>query len=171
MRESNFNTELRRALDRLSPAWSYKIPDAPFSRTMSQMRFAPEKPFDIAAMIAGRGFAIESKLMKKWASFGMKDLRKSQIRNLFLFHRAAKSPTGVQVGFSLVALNVRIPNEPIRFLFFRFDYLQLVESIPAARLKTLPFCAYEGGELILKSNFWSSQCVGSGLSLSKTRRG
>jgi len=89
MRESVFNTEVKNSIKEYG-GWAYKIPDSPVSRTMGATTFTPEKPCDIifayrstfnkkAKPIWG---GIEGKQMKKFESFGIMDIRASQIRNL-----------------------------------------------------------------------------------------
>ena len=142
MRESNFVTELRRGLEKIN-IWSYKIPDAPYAS--AAMRFAPEKPGDIIAMADGTGLLIECKQIKKWSAFGMKNLTRSQVRNLFLYQRAG--------GISLVALNVRIPGEFSRFLFFDFLAFQAKEKFSAKELRSLNFCVSQKFP-VLSLEFW-----------------
>jgi len=160
MRESIFVTELRNGLDALGLAsWSYKIPDAPYSQ-IATMRFIPEKPADIISMIGGSGLLIECKQIKEWKAFGMKDLTKSQKRNLFLFNRAG--------GTSLVALNVRIPGQTPLYLFFEFNAFQEKERFMAAELKTLEYQKYQAGEIQLEMKFFRDPKVVWGLRDPKT---
>ena len=146
MRESTFVTELRNGLDALGLAsWSYKIPDAPYSQ-IATMRFIPEKPADLVCMLRGEGILIECKQIKKWQAFGVKELTKSQMRNLYLFSRAG--------GTSLVALNVRIPGETPLFTFFEFNALAEKIRFTGAELKTLRFQKYQKGKIKLHEEFY-----------------
>ena len=100
MREAQFNSEVMKSL-KSHGYWCYKIPDSPASWTMDRTRFTADKPFDIVACTyGGQMIAIEGKQTKKFESFGLKNMRDSQIENLEKVHKLG--------GKALVFLNVRI---------------------------------------------------------------
>lgn len=142
MREATFTTELRNALDKWG-AWSYKIPDFPYRQALVT-QFAPEKPCDIIALKKGTFYGIETKMARKWEAFGIKDLTRSQLRNLYLMH--------LQGGQALVALCVRIPQERIRYRFFKFIDLHTRQRWLAKELRELTWDQYEGGVIVLENS-------------------
>jgi hypothetical protein len=80
MKESMFNYEVVRSLKKLG-CWAYKIPDFPQSMVVGA-RFNPEKPCDIVAFVGKMGIGIEGKMIRKYESFGSRNLRPSQIKNM-----------------------------------------------------------------------------------------
>jgi Holliday junction resolvase len=97
MKEKHFVVELKNSLK--NHGFFFKIPDIPASMTM--MRFMPDKPFDVIAVVKGIPIAIEAKMIKDHKSFGAKDLRETQVSGLTEFKNAG--------GRSFVFLNIRRP--------------------------------------------------------------
>jgi len=80
MKEAHVNTEWKNSLKAYG-AWAYKIADMPHFTGM-KTRFDVEKPCDIVGGYKGIFFGIEGKMIKKYESFGLKNMRPSQIKNL-----------------------------------------------------------------------------------------
>lgn len=137
MRESVFTGELKKTLENKG-LWVYKIPDMPSSILMDRLSFTPEKPCDLIVTGPKNLFvAIETKQMRKWASFGMRDLRPAQVRNLEIL--------SMQGHHAIVALNIRIPGEKNGAIFFPYRALKLLGSIYQKDLKRLRRVPGKGG--------------------------
>ena len=132
MRESEFTSEVMRSL-RAQDIWAHKIADAPISK-IKGMKFTLTKPCDIVACANGNFIAIETKQIKKWRAFSIKDMRPSQIVNLSQVVKAG--------GQAFIFLNVRIPNEENRLIIIDWglhgeDLAR--ESLKADELKIFPY--------------------------------
>ena len=110
MKEAIVNTEIVNSL-KAGGAWAYKIPDA--LTIGGGNRFTAEKPCDIVGFYKGKGFAIESKQIKKYAPIGFKMLRPSQVRN---FEEMISKGNR-----AFVFVNVRVPRDPNRLLIFTYE--------------------------------------------------
>lgn len=130
MKEAIFSTEVKSSLQDLG-CWAYKIPDAVRGPAT---RFIPEKPFDIVASYRGTAFAIETKQIKKWQSFGRKDFRPSQLKELTRFQTQGQ-------GRSFVMLNVRIPRKENLCIIFEWwafeNELKAEKALSVADLKEI----------------------------------
>lgn len=80
MKESDFNTLVQRVLNQSPNGFCYKIPDP--SMADIQRRTAAKRPMDLAGILYGRPFWIESKLQKGLSSFNFKSIREHQHENL-----------------------------------------------------------------------------------------
>lgn len=134
MRESIFNTEIKRSLIKAG-YFVYKIFDMP---RFIGSRFQDNKPCDILACGQdGKIIAIESKQIKKWQAFGLRFLRPHQIETLEKIHSLG--------GWAFVFLNVRIikPKEN-RCIAIHWPVLKSKKSFSKKELPLLPF--YQGSK-------------------------
>lgn len=135
MREAKFTTEIISTLKKAGH-YAYKIGDAPITRdVLAVTRFTPGKPFDIVAGIRGRLVGIETKQIRKWRAFALRDMRPAQIKGL-----DELVDTGQR---AFVFLNVRITNERANRIII-WDWFELRErlaggSIKAKELRKEPF--------------------------------
>lgn len=139
MREKVFNTEIKNSLLALGH-WAHKIGDQPIGKqedggqSHDGFRFNIKKPFDIIAVICGRGVAIEGKMIRRFQAFGQRDIRDIQKENLDKMLAAG--------GRAFVFLNVRgviAGRRENRCIIFDWAEFREVQTIPHRVLQTLPF--------------------------------
>lgn len=141
MREADFNTALKKALQSHG-AWAHKMADSPTSWTEGLTQFTPEKPADITACYRGLGILIESKQMKKWSKFGLKQLRLSQIHNLNQMHKAG--------GAAWVFLHAFIKEQKIDLIYpfewckWRHHWAKAPISMPPMTSLPWPIVKFRG---------------------------
>jgi len=89
MNEKTFIAEIKKSLEK-SGFYTYKIPDLSTSQKnneVKQMRFEVTRTCDIFASIYGRFVAIKTIFLQRFKTFGIKNMRGSQIRNLNLLEK------------------------------------------------------------------------------------
>lgn len=138
MKEKQFNNELVASI-RAHGGWAFKPSDARMGGwNLERPTFTPPKPCDLLVCWRGKFIAIESKQIKKWQAFGPNVLSPNQIKNLDAIEKAG--------GQAVVALNVRIPREEDRLLFFRYEgFSRLEKSIHRDKLKELTYVTKKKG--------------------------
>lgn len=128
MNEAQFQNELKKSFNSRGH-FCEKIPDA--VRSMGS-RFIPTKPADLFGHVEGKAFLIECKQIKKWRTWGMRDMRPSQIKGLTDF-----ADTG---GAAYVILNVRITKErENRLILFTWAQLKRFKKFNIDELKDLDY--------------------------------
>ncbi len=103
MKEKEVNTEIRKSFEHFG-AFAYKIPDLPIGihDRRRGIRFNPSKPFDIVVCYKGIFIAVETKLLRKFEAFGLRQIRDNQREALDKVSQKAG-------GYAFIFLNVRIP--------------------------------------------------------------
>lgn len=98
MNEAKFQKELKESFSEIGMI-AYKFFDLPVS-ALRGLQYVPEKPSDFVVFDGKTAFLVECKQIKKYESFGMRQMRPGQIREL---NRITNSG-----GLGFVFLNVRI---------------------------------------------------------------
>lgn len=129
MNEKISNSIIVRSL-KAQGLWAHKIADSPSWGAASTTRFSPSKPCDIITCYEGQCVLIETKLIKKWKPFGVKELRPSQLRALDEVGQASD-------GLALVFLHIKIPREVNGFLVFKFKQLKRWNRLSSAVLRDM----------------------------------
>lgn len=145
MREKVFNTEIKNSLLALGH-WAHKIGDQPIGKqedggqSHDGFRFNIKKPFDIIAIVHGRGVAIEGKMVRHFQAFGQRDIRDIQKENLDKALAAG--------GRAFVFLNIRgviAGRRENRCIIFDWEEFRNIQTIPKRELEQCPFIPGHSG--------------------------
>lgn len=152
MKESVFTTEIMHTL-RARGYFAHKLGDAPITAAvLAVTRFTPGKPFDIVVSARGQFVAIETKQMKKFKAFSLRDMRPAQLEGL--------TEVVYRGGRAFVFLNVRIAADARKGVkrenrLIVFDWAWLLHrlhesSIKAAEIREWAFASKSPDRLGLR---------------------
>lgn len=120
MVESDFNRIVQKTLNSSARGWCYKIPDPGFKEIQ---RGAAKRPMDLAGVLHGRPFWIESKLQKGLSAFNFKSIRDHQHENLGVI-RSMTDPDDY-VGLFIAFWEPRTLYE---FLFIDYNLIEVLQK-------------------------------------------